>query len=366
MIYTEIIRERLEDLAFLELKEGAGVQVGEVEFKGYLPLPILSSRLVDLVKETVEAIPGEYFLEGIIYVISLDPKNRYFDSYKDFIASYTGDIKSYIFSKVMEYLNQEDYMESLVYLNAIKNLKMMDEKVYFVLGTVLENLDISSFTDVEKNAHAIDIMNIYERVLNIDKDFSLAHYKLGYIYREFGQFVKAKLSFEKFLNLDKNDFRLQEVREVLEDMEADIVREEAVLDINSGNYERALEKFLTLKSDKRDDLYHYHLSLCYVNLGDLDAALDAVNIAIRMEDLSIYHNQRAIVYQNMGNLDFAKIELEKALAKFGTDYYLNFNLGTIMYNQGNIAEAVENFREAYKIEPGEELADIIKQLEMTL
>ena len=59
----------------------------------------------------------------------------------------------------------------------------------------------------------------------------------------------------------------------------------------------------------------------------------------------------------------AKEELEYALEKFGTDYYLNFNLGTILYNQGDIQGAIENFEEAYRLEPSDELLDIINQLE---
>ncbi|NLD16916.1 MAG: tetratricopeptide repeat protein [Tissierellia bacterium] len=366
MIYKDKIRERLEDISYLELKEGASVKVGEEKFYGYLPLPILNSRLVDLVKETVEDIPGEYFLEGMIYVLSLDFENEYAKQYIDFIKSYTKDIKGYLFSKGVEFVNKEDYMEGIIYLDALRNLDLADEKVYFALGTALENLDITIFTDLEKTNHAIDIMNTYEKVLNIDDEFSLAHYKLGYIYREFGQFVKAKLSFEKFLNLDKNDFRLQEVREVLEDLESETLREEAILEMNSGNYENALEKLLKVNPNKRDDLFYYHLSLCYGNLKEYDASLDAINIAIEMEDISIYHNQKAIAYQGQGHLDLARAELENALEKFGTDYYLNFNLGTILYNQGNTEEAIENFEEAYRVEPSEELLDIINQLENAL
>ena len=363
MIYINKIRERLEDISYLELKDGGKIKVGEDEFTGYLPLPILNSRLINLVKETIEDIPGEYFLEGMIYVLSLDYENEYSNVYIDFIKSYTKDIKGYLFSKGMDYINKEEYLEGIIYLNALRNLKLSDGRIYFALGTALENLDIAMFSDLEKNNHAIDIMNIYEKVLNIDESFSLAHYKLGYIYQEFGQFIKAKLSFEKFLTLDKNDFRLQEVREVLEDMDSDILKEEAILDMNSGIYENALNKLLNVNSNKRDDLYFYHLSLCYGNLGEYDSSLDAINAAIEIEDINIYHNQKAIVYQGQGHLDLAKEELEYALEKFGTDYYLNFNLGTILYNQGDIQGAIENFEEAYRLEPSDELLDIINQLE---
>lgn len=361
MIFEMKIKDRLSDISYLELKEGATINVGDEEFKGYLPLPIVNSRLVDLVKDNVEDIPGEYFLEGMVYVLSLDFDNKYSKNYTDFIKAYTKDIKGYLFSEGIKLVERDNYKEGLIYFNALKNLNIVDEKIYFTMGYAMENLDISEFTDAEKNGHSIDIMNTYEKVLNLDEDFSLAHYKLGYIYREFGQYIKAKLSFEKFLKLDKNDFRLQEVREVLEDMESDILKELAVVEMNSGNYDKALENLLQVTT-KRNDLYFYHLSLCYTNIQDFDAAMDSINSAIELEKLSIYYNQKAIVYQGMGNMDLAKLELEKALEQFGTDYYLNFNLGTILYNQGNINGALENFEESYNLEPSKDLLDIINQL----
>ena len=364
MIYKNIISEKIDDIAILELKEGKKIEVLDKEFFGYLPLPILNEKLIDIVKENIEELPLEYFLEGMIYSVSLKPEGEYNDIYLDFIKTMTKDIKGYVFKRGLEELNKENFTTATIYFNLLIDEDLADEKVYFALGQALENLDITLLNEKEKSAYAVEIMNNYEKVLNINDEFSLAHYKLGYMYKEFGQFIKSKLSFEKFIKLDKNEFRIQEVREIISEIDSEILKEEAVVEMNSGNYEGALKKLLDVNIEKRDDLYYYHLSLCYVNLRDIDSALDAIQKAIEIEDIGIYHNQLAIIYQEMGNMDLAKEEIENAIDKFGPDYYLNFNLATIQYNEGDLESAIGNFEIAYEQNPNEELKNIIDTLKL--
>lgn len=362
MIYKDILLKKLDDLAVLELKEGSFIEIGDKKIEGYLPLPLLNKNLVSIVKENIEDLPIEYFVEGIIYTISLNKDTPYKTTYMNFLWEVSKDLKSYVFSRGLEEINKENYLEGIVYLNFLVNEDMADEKTFFSLGQGLENLDISILNEKEKNQYALEIMNIYEKVLNLDRNFSLAHYKLGHIYKEFGQFIKAKLSFEKFMELDKNEFRIQEAREEIENIESELLKEKAVLDLNSGLYDKALDKLLKVDIDKKDDLYFYHLSLSYYNLKDIDGALDAILRAIEIEDVAIYHNQLAIIYQVLGDMDLAKKEIEETIDKFGPDYYLNFNLGTIQYNEDNFEAALGNFEIAYDLNPNPEILEIINQI----
>lgn len=366
MIFRDLIKEKLEDISFLELKEGVTIEVNGEKFTGYLPLPILNKRLVELVKENVEDIDGKYFLEGMIYVLSLDKDNNYNDIYFDFIKAYTRDIKGYIMSKALEFLNEDNTIEGIIYLNSLINLNLGDEKVLFALGNGLENLDISNFDHMKKNQHILEIMNIYENILNMNEKFSLAHYKLGYIYKDLGQYVKAKISFERFLELDRNDFRLQEIREQLDEIDPMVKSEEAILEMEKGNYDKALEKLLTIKSDFRDDIYFYNLSICYFSLGEVASAFDAIFKAIEINDMPIYENQLAIYYQNIGEEKKAKEILLKSLEKFGEDYYLNFNLGTLLYNEGDMKNAIKNFEISYKLNENPEILELINDLKSQL
>ncbi|MDO5027954.1 MAG: tetratricopeptide repeat protein [Bacillota bacterium] len=362
MIYHKLISKRLEDLAILELKEGAKIDLDGQSYQGYLPLPILSSRLVNLVQKDLDQIPIAYFVEGMVYYISLGQDDKYKDTYFDFIKSASKDAKGFVFKAALEYMADENFLDGVIYLNFLVEKDLADGKILFSLGQGLENLDISILSDQEKNAYAIELMNIYERVLNQDPDFSLAYYKLAYIYRDFGQFLKAKLVIEKFLKLDKNDFRLQEARILLEDIQSDINKEEAALDLEVGAYDQALKKLLEVNLEKRDDYYFYQLSLAYYYLGLYEDSLAAIKKAIEIEDSKIYRNQVAISYQQLGRPDLAKKEIEEAIDSFGPDYFLNYNLASIFYQEGHKEAALGNFEIAYEIDPNPDLAQIIDQL----
>lgn len=362
MIYEKFLLEKLDDLAVLELKEGASIEIEGQVFEGYLPLPILNSRLVSLVQKDLDQIPLAYFVEGMIYYLSLSADDKYRDAYLDFVKSTSKDIKGFVFKAALELMADENFLDGLVYLNFLVKADLGDPKIYFTLGQALENLDISILDDREKNSYAVEIMNIYERVLNLDPDFSLAYYKLAYIYRDFGQYIKAKLVIEKFLQLDKNDFRLHEARLLLDDLESEIKKEEAVVDINAGAYEDAMKKLLAVNAEKRDDIYFYNLSICYYYLGLFEDGIDAIKRSLEIEESPIYKNQLALFYQQVGSLDLARKELEEAIDTYGPDYFLNYNLATIQYQSGYKDAALGNFEIAYDIDPNPDLGNLIEQL----
>lgn len=362
MIYEKFLLGKLDDLAVLELKEGASIEIEDQVFKGYLPLPILNSRLVSLVQKDLDQIPMAYFVEGMIYYLSLSADDKYKDIYLDFVKAASKDIKGFVFKAALELMADENFLDALVYLNFLVKADLGDPKIYFTLGQALENLDISTLDDRKKNSYAVEIMNTYERVLNLDPSFSLAYYKLAYIYRDFGQYIKAKLVLEKFLQLDKNDFRLHEARLLLDDLESEIKKEEALVDINAGAYEDAMKKLLAVNVEKRDDIYFYNLSICYYYLGLFEDGIDAIKRSLEIEESPIYKNQLALFYQQVGSLDLARKELEEAIDTYGPGYFLNYNLATIQYQTGYKDAALGNFEIAYDIDPNPDLGNLIEQL----
>lgn len=229
----------------------------------------------------------------------------------------------------------------------------------FTLGNAMENLNISALDEAEKKEFAVEIMRLYESILKIDEKFSLAHYKLGYIYKNFRQYKKAQLSFEKYLNLSDNDLRKQEVREVLNFMEADVLFEEAMLKIDANDFESALDYLLKIEPRRRNDLTYYNMSVSYMNLGDLESAKEAIDSAIQISDEAIYQNQLAMIAERDGDSESALKILKKAMDSFGDDYILNYNFATIQFNLGNIDAAIENFEKAYELKPSDELKNII-------
>lgn len=362
MIYQSFLRERLDDISFLELKENKSMKIGEREFFGYLPLPLKSQNLFNIVRENINDIPIDYFLEGFIYVLALDKSHDYVDQYIEILEAYYKELEGYLMKKSLELFDKEEYQEAILYIEALINLGIKDEKVLFTLGNILENIDITDLSQEDRNKYIVDIMNIYEQILNINDGFSLAYYKLAHIYKDFGQYQKAKLALERFIKLDNNDFRIHEARNILVEIEPFYILEMAIIDIESNNLQEALNKIYSIGEENYTSLHYYYLGLVLMNLGEVEDAFDYTEKAISIEDSLIYRNQLALLFHAMGNVNEAKDELERSIEEFGDNYHLNLNLGTIYYNENNMEKALEQFNKAYEQEASIELKELIDSI----
>src|SRR5699024_5922660 len=86
----------------------------------------------------------------------------------------------------------------------------------------LENIG-KRYLSIEKEKQGMEFIKQatleLESILDIDDKYPLAYYKLGYHYRYFEQNLKAKLIWNKYLLLDKDELRLEEIRRELESIE---------------------------------------------------------------------------------------------------------------------------------------------------
>ena len=366
MDYTDFIIDYKNNINFLELKEEGSFRVGDEIFEGPINLPIVVEDLLKLVKEDIDDIPLNKFIDGMLYVLALDYDFRDSEKYVEILAAYTEDISQLIMTRAIKAYDKKEYKESLIYLRALSNLNLTDERALFLEGSALENLDISQLSPEEKTEYVQGIMNIYERIINMDETFYLAYYKLGYIYKDMMQYLKAQMTLEEYLKYSEDDIKKQEIRNLLDEMEGSVLLERGILDMNAGDYEGALDKLGQVREEQMTPIHYYHLSLIYTQLRDVDKALESINQAIDREELGIYHNQRAIVYQNMGQVEKGIKELEDAIDRLGPDYHMVYNLGTMYYNKRDLQTALGNFEIAYEINPTPELASIISQVELEM
>lgn len=363
MIYKDLIKDMLDEISFLELKEDSKIQISSKAFQGPMYLPIKNDKLVQMVKDNQADLKFEDLIEGIVYVISLGEYHQSFANYRDILYSYVDNVPAFLLQEALNLLDESKIKEALVYLNCILSLGYEDEKILFSLGLSLENLDISNLNSEDKTKYIRQIMNTYEKILNYDENFSLAYYKLGFIYRDFGQYKKSKIFFEKFLNLSRDDIKMQEVRSALDQMQGDIILEDAEELIKKQDIRGAKDKLDSVRKDHMTDRHYYYYSLVYLNLGYLDESLKSINLALSIREDLAYFNQKALVFQAMAKAKDAIKVLEQAIDKFGPDYYLNYNLASLYYQENDLKTAIGNYEIAYSISPSEDLKMLIDQLE---
>ena len=188
---------------------------------------------------------------------------------------------------------------------------------------------------------------------DIDLNYYLAYYKLGYHYKNLGLFLKATLIWEKYLRLEPDNVRKQEIREELEIINNESLYEEGCNLYFSSRYEEALDKFLKVES-RIDDWWSlkYMIGLTYKELGELDSAIKYFYNAVDLngEVIDVY-NELGISLYAMGSFKEAMKIFNSGIEKNSEDYKIIFNRGIAYYQMGLYEEAELDIEMAYRLNP---------------
>ncbi len=129
------------------------------------------------------------------------------------------------------------------------------------------------------------------------------------------------------------------------------------------NYSEAAAKFQEFLAQSPDSYRVYiNIGNCYRKLEEFENAVAAYTVVldkVQEETGSLSGSEIASsaltaigeTYMQQGDLDKANASLQKAMAIFPEDETLAFNIGEILFTQGNAASGVEYFNKAIEIKP---------------
>lgn len=350
-----------DDLTFIELKDNTSIKVNNHIVEAKVPMPILMDSLIKEVKEgnIEEEINLARVIEGIIYLLGTDQEFKFKEEYINILKAYNEKIEDYIFYKGLKSFEEENYDLSGIYYRALLTLNQENINGLFNYALVLEQLAKNYIAD-DKTEEATEFLlystNRLETILDIDESYSLAYYKLGFHYKFLQQFLKAKLIWGKFLLLDKDELRLQEVREEIELIDDDVDFETGMTYLTYNDFGKALDSFLKLipKYEKQWNV-NYLIGLCYKGIEDYDYAIDYLNKAIELD------KEQADIYNELGIIHFNMDDILQAIKIFGQgiencpeDYKLYFNRGLGYVQLGQYELALKDIEKASSLNPDEE------------
>ncbi len=357
--------DKTKDLSFIELKKGSNVEINGFKLNPELPLPVITEKLVEDIKlgKAENEINIANMIDGIIYLLGSDGAFKYNEDYIDILNNYNKDINDYISNMASKYIVEEDYIMAALYLRANIYLDNKNPLYLFKYTMTVENL-LDEIEDEElKEDIILSITNVLESILDIDEEYPLAYYKLGYYYRFNQQFLKTKLIWEKYLQLEDDVERKNEIREEISLLNADIEYEESLLLLTQGQYHLALDKLLKL-SEKTDWWNIFYLvGISYKNLNDTEEAVKYFELAIKKggEDATLY-NELAIAYFTLGDVQKALDNLNIGLEIDPNNFELYFNIGLVYEQLGLLENAIENIEKAYSINPDTQIQKHLERL----
>ena len=360
-IIKEYFKAKTENITFIELKEEARYAIKGYPVNSSMPLPIITETLVEEIKEgsLKEEMQLSHIIEGIIYLIGVDEDFQYIQDYKNILHAYSDKIDDHIFYKGIRFFESGDYDNGGIYFRALKIINPQHVNGLFNYALILEEIAKKHFNNEEDKA-GLEFLTAstieLESILDVDIKYALAYYKLGYHYKYFNQYLKAKLIWQKYLPLDKDDLRSQEIRDELQIIEDDVILESGLTYLSYGKFTEALDEFLKLQP-RHDDWWElkYLIGNCYNGLGDYSLAIDMYYKSLEL------HNEEADVYNELGITLFNLGDITEAVKVFGQgidnikdDYKLLFNRGLGYLQLGDLRNAYIDVENAWKLNPADE------------
>ncbi|NLL81287.1 MAG: tetratricopeptide repeat protein [Tissierellia bacterium] len=370
-IIEKTFKEKTKEISFIELKEDASLNIKGFTISGGTPLPVLTDNLIKELQynDLSNEINLVQVIEGIIFLLGIDSGFPFINIYKDLLYKYDDKIEEYIFYKGMKALENKDLINGGIFFRANLALNTTNVNARLNYGLILEEFSKDYF---EKNndEYGLCFLNKstseFESILEIDDKYSLAYYKLGYHYSHNEQYLKAKLTWDKFIMLDKDENRLQEIREQIDLIEDKTNLEIGLTYLSHNDFEKALDSFLKLlPTNKKNWNVNYLIGLCYSGLEEYEYAIKFLNHAIDLnkEEADIY-NELGIIYYLQDNLLDALEVFNNGIEYSPTDYKLYYNRGLTFIKLGEYLPAITDINTAYEMNPNDEnVIQIKRQLE---
>lgn len=369
-IIDKYFKDLVEDVTFIELKEGTNVEIGDYKIPEDIPLPISTKVLLASIKDGEvlhEGVNLENIIDGIIYLMGVDKDFKHILDYIDILNAYSDNVEDLILYKGLKYLEAGEFDLAGIFFRALIYIDAENVQGLFNYALCLENI-FNRFIDLDKKDEAESVINyatqILEKILDVDDKYFLAYYKLGYYYLYFNQYLKAKLMWEKYLVMDEDSLRLQEVRNQLEEIEDNVLLESGITFLSYDKFDQALDMFLKLlpRHDEWWELY-FLLGQTYNGLGDYNKALEFYKAALELnkEEFDIY-NEMGILLFNQERIGEAVDIFTQAIEYIGDDYKLYFNRGLGYLQLGKIEEGYEDIKRADELHPND--ANISAQREL--
>lgn len=359
-LVNDFIDKKKNDISFITLKKGAKLPLGKKTYVNEieLPVPVKLDNLVNDIKkqEEYDGITIKNIIDGIIYILGSDDSFKYKSEYLEILKMFDDNYEAFIIYNVNNFF-EDNIEDGIVYAKCLVNLNE-NEKNCFVYANILEKNAVY-LSDKKLNYESAGFMKeakkYYEKCLDYNDKFTLGYYKLGYYYKSEQKYCRAKLYWDKLIEYDDDQIRIQEIRNELELLKPYIDYENGynyvlkgeaqrgldlllpLVEKNSGWWnllffvglafrilkeytiaEKYFENVIKIQPDQLDSVNE--LGMCRLLLSNYEGAIEMFNLAlnIKPKNSEILCN-RAAGYIYLNDLDKAEKDVERALKINETD-----------------------------------------------
>lgn len=368
--------EKSEELVFITIEED-----GDINLDGYdipiegLKAPLKSEVLVKGIKDNSaqESINMMSIVDAMIYMQGIDTSFIYNTEYDRFIEAFQrkADFDRLGYAGYMSSQSYEkgELKDALVYIRSFLRTSPDDVMGLYQYAIICQEMSIRYGKDENiegLNDFLLEALNSLEKIIDIDEDFALSYYQLGFHYANQMQYVKANRVWNKALELGLEENLVMEVREKISSISDEVVYEEGYNLAFQGRADEGLEKLLPLE-EKYPDWWNllFVISVGYKSKGDIGEAkkyLEKILVTKPTQVDTLV--ELALCNAEEGNLAQCIDLLTRASKLRKEDPEILCNLGMAFLYNNEIDEARYYIERAYEINPLDEVTiACMKELE---
>lgn len=361
------ILDKADELVFITIdqSEDLGLIGYEVPKDG-IKIPIKSNVLVKSIKDkkAQEEINMMSMIDAMLYLEGIDPDFIYNVEYDDLIETFARK-SDFDYMQYMGYMSNQAYQEgevrdALVYIRSYLRMEPDDVMALYQYAIICQELSLTYQKDEDikaMNDFLLEALASLERILDIDDSFALAYYQLGFHYSNQNQFTKAKMTWDRALDLGVDEESAGDIRDNLGKIDHKVRYEEAYNLVFQGKAEEALDDLLDIESQYPDwwNLL-FIISLAYKSLGDLGQAKTYLEKILMIRPTQVDTLvEMALCLAQEANMPGAIDYLTRAAKLRKDDPEILCNLGMAYLHNGEEDDARYYITRAYEIDPRDEV-----------
>ena len=205
----ELLTDHLKEMVFDELSDNYLEKAGVADILKGVPVPIRKTEMSGI---TVLKIAL-----NMAFVIGVDPSFKYKENYVQYILrNFDKNFSNGLISKGLDEAQSEHFEEACIYFRGAMQVDPENAGAYYCYGRGLKDnyerlsaademadigmMDRSAREDIIGRYKA-ESLEAFEVAVTKDPELRDAYYYLGYAYLNMGLYVKAKLVWEKYMEL---------------------------------------------------------------------------------------------------------------------------------------------------------------------
>ncbi len=290
-----------EGFLFDELSDGYLSRAGVMDILKDVPVPI---RMAEISK----GLSTVNIARNMAYVIGCDPNFRYRDNYIAYINRTFGDeFLKPLLSEGVDLAEHDDYVSACIIFRAAIQLAPDDKDPLYCYGRACKDAYENGEGEEYVGRFKAESLEAFEKVTLKDPDFDMGFYFLGFGYINLGLYTKARLTWERFMQLSQDGELRAEIRGLLDKLDEPCRIEEGYNAVLRGSYQEGIAVLSEYEDDERFNKWWplwYYLGEAYRATGDANSAEECYLKALKLSPSNVQVMEELVaIYQAFGDTE---------------------------------------------------------------